>query len=170
MGRRGCCFSNAVPLLQEGADSMNCMPTARCHCCAPPIPSKHQFIKPPPCSAGVRDIYSAENRAIDASTPLVVLANRGTASASEVLAGALKDNRRAAVAGENTFGKGLIQTLVELSDGSAVAVTVAKYQTPAGIDINKVGGAGAGMPGCAELTCLAAAAAPILRCLTYPEM
>ena len=100
----------------------------------------------PPCSAGVRDIYSAENRAIDASTPLVVLANRGTASASEVLAGALKDNRRAAVAGENTFGKGLIQTLVELSDGSAVAVTVAKYQTPAGIDINKVGGAGAGMP------------------------
>jgi hypothetical protein len=124
----------------------------------------------PPCSAGVRDIYSAENRAIDASTPLVVLANRGTASASEVLAGALKDNRRAAVAGENTFGKGLIQTLVELSDGSAVAVTVAKYQTPAGIDINKVGGAGAGMPGCAELTALQqqllpfSAASHLLRC------
>ncbi len=55
-----------------------------------------------------------------------------------MLAGALKDNRRAEVAGEPTFGKGLIQTLVELSDGSAVAVTVAKYQTPAGLDINKV--------------------------------
>ncbi|KAI3434885.1 hypothetical protein D9Q98_002939 [Chlorella vulgaris] len=90
-------------------------------------------------SDGVRDIYSAERTAIDPSTPLVVLANRGTASASEVLAGALKDNGRAAVAGENTFGKGVIQTLIELSDGSAVAVTVAKYQTPAGIDINKVG-------------------------------
>ncbi|EFN57183.1 hypothetical protein CHLNCDRAFT_9114, partial [Chlorella variabilis] len=90
-------------------------------------------------SDGVRDIYSAQGSAIDPSTPLVVLANRGTASASEVLAGALKDNGRAEVAGESTFGKGLIQTLVELSDGSAVAVTVAMYQTPAGIDINKIG-------------------------------
>lgn len=57
----------------------------------------------------------------------------------QVLAGALKDNGRAVIAGENTFGKGLIQTIVELSDGSGVAVTVAKYQTPAGTDINKVG-------------------------------
>jgi len=57
----------------------------------------------------------------------------------QVLAGALKDNKRGRVAGENTFGKGLIQTLVPLSDGSAVAVTVARYQTPAGVDINKVG-------------------------------
>ena len=57
----------------------------------------------------------------------------------QVLAGALKDNRRAKIIGENTFGKGLIQTIVELSDGSGVAVTVAKYQTPAGVDINKVG-------------------------------
>ena len=57
----------------------------------------------------------------------------------QVLAGALKDNHRARIIGENTFGKGLIQTVVELSDGSGVAVTVAKYQTPAGVDINKVG-------------------------------
>jgi hypothetical protein len=54
-----------------------------------------------------------------------------------VLAGALKDNGRATVAGERTFGKGLIQTVVELSDGSGVAITVARYQTPAGTDINK---------------------------------
>ncbi|KAL4425371.1 hypothetical protein ABPG75_009387 [Micractinium tetrahymenae] len=90
-------------------------------------------------SDGVRDIYSAEGGAIEPKAPLVVLTNRGTASASEVLAGALKDNKRAQVAGETSFGKGLIQTLVELSDGSAVAITVAKYQTPAGIDINKIG-------------------------------
>ena len=55
-----------------------------------------------------------------------------------MLAGALRDNGRATVAGERTFGKGLIQTVVELSDGSGVAVTVARYQTPAGTDINKV--------------------------------
>jgi len=57
----------------------------------------------------------------------------------EVMAGALQDNKRATIAGETTFGKGLIQTIVELSDGSAVSVTVARYQTPAGTDINKVG-------------------------------
>ena len=57
----------------------------------------------------------------------------------QVLAGALQDNKRATIAGESTFGKGLIQTIVELSDGSAVSVTVARYQTPAGIDINKIG-------------------------------
>jgi carboxyl-terminal processing protease len=90
-------------------------------------------------AGGVRDVYEAEGGVEDSTTPLTVLVNRGTASASEVLAGALKDNGRATIAGENTFGKGLIQTLVELSDGSAVAVTVAKYQTPAGVDINKVG-------------------------------
>ncbi len=50
----------------------------------------------------------------------------------QVLAGALKDNGRGVVVGESTFGKGLIQTVVDLSDGSGLAVTVAKYQTPAG--------------------------------------
>lgn len=90
-------------------------------------------------SDGVRDVYEAEGDAIDTKTPMVVLVNKGTASASEVLAGALKDNTRARIVGENTFGKGLIQTLVELSDESAVTVTVSKYQTPNGIDINKKG-------------------------------
>ena len=90
-------------------------------------------------SDGVRDVYEAEGEAIDTKTPMIVLVNKGTASASEVLAGALKDNGRARIVGENTFGKGLIQTLVELSDGSAVTVTVSKYQTPNGIDINKKG-------------------------------
>ena len=90
-------------------------------------------------SEGVRDVYEAEGGAVNSKTPLTVLVSKGTASASEVLAGALKDNKRATIVGENTFGKGLIQTLVELSDGSAVTITVSKYQTPNGIDINKKG-------------------------------
>jgi carboxyl-terminal processing protease len=71
--------------------------------------------------------------------PLAVLVNQGTASASEILAGALKDNGRAVIVGERTFGKGLIQSLFDLSDGSGLAVTVAHYETPAHIDINKQG-------------------------------
>jgi carboxyl-terminal processing protease len=71
--------------------------------------------------------------------PLVVLVNQGTASASEILAGALQDNGRARIIGEQTFGKGLIQSLFDLSDGSGLAVTVAKYETPAHHDINKRG-------------------------------
>lgn len=71
--------------------------------------------------------------------PLVVLVNKGTASASEILAGALKDNRRAKLVGEKTFGKGVVQTVSQLSDGSGLAVTVARYETPAHKDINKIG-------------------------------
>lgn len=71
--------------------------------------------------------------------PLVVLVNQGTASASEILAGALQDNGRAQVVGETTFGKGLIQSLFDLSDGAGVAVTVAKYETPDHRDIHKLG-------------------------------
>ncbi|MGF1495163.1 MAG: carboxyl-terminal processing protease CtpA [Microcoleaceae cyanobacterium] len=71
--------------------------------------------------------------------PLVVLVNQGTASASEILAGALQENGRAQLVGEKTFGKGLIQSLFDLSDGSGLAVTVAKYETPEHHDINKLG-------------------------------
>ncbi|WP_026794530.1 MULTISPECIES: carboxyl-terminal processing protease CtpA [Planktothrix] len=71
--------------------------------------------------------------------PLVILVNPGTASASEILAGALHDNHRATLVGEKTFGKGLIQSLFDLSDGSGLAVTVAKYETPNHTDINKLG-------------------------------
>ncbi|MGL5508243.1 MAG: S41 family peptidase, partial [Microcoleaceae cyanobacterium] len=63
----------------------------------------------------------------------------GTASASEILAGALQDNGRAVLIGEKTFGKGLIQSLFDLSDGAGLAVTVAKYETPNHHDINKLG-------------------------------
>lgn len=90
-------------------------------------------------SVGVRDSYEADGTAIVPDAPLTLLVNRGTASASEVLAAALQDNKRALVAGDRTFGKGLIQTIVELSDGSAMAITVSRYQTPDGVDINKTG-------------------------------
>lgn len=62
----------------------------------------------------------------------MLLVNGNTASASEILAGALKDNCRAVVAGGPTYGKGLIQSVYELSDASGMAVTVGKYLTPAG--------------------------------------
>ncbi|XXG61812.1 hypothetical protein AAC387_Pa05g0327 [Persea americana] len=91
-------------------------------------------------SRGVRDIYETDgSNAVAASEPLAVLVNKGTASASEILAGALKDNKRAVLFGERTFGKGKIQSVFELSDGSGLAVTVARYETPAHTDIDKVG-------------------------------
>ncbi|MFM1799485.1 MAG: Carboxyl-terminal-processing protease [Cyanobacteriota bacterium] len=71
--------------------------------------------------------------------PMVTLVNGGTASASEILAGALQDNGRSLLAGSRTFGKGLIQTLIPLGDGSGLAVTVAHYLTPAGHDIQNLG-------------------------------
>ncbi len=71
--------------------------------------------------------------------PLVVLVNHGTASASEILAGALQDSGRAKLVGETTFGKGSIQSLFDLSDGSGIAVTIATYETPSHRNINKVG-------------------------------
>ncbi|XP_047310476.1 carboxyl-terminal-processing peptidase 2, chloroplastic [Impatiens glandulifera] len=91
-------------------------------------------------SKGVRDIYDTDgSNALAATEPLVVLVNKGTASASEILAGALKDNKRAVLFGEPTYGKGKIQSVFQLSDGSGLAVTVARYETPAHTDINKVG-------------------------------
>lgn len=91
-------------------------------------------------SRGVRDIYDSDgSNTIAASEPLAVLVNKGTASASEILAGALKDNKRAMLFGEPTYGKGKIQSVFKLSDGSGLAVTVARYETPAHIDIDKVG-------------------------------
>jgi carboxyl-terminal processing protease len=87
---------------------------------------------------GVLGNFDSENPAIT-EAPLVVLVNQGTASASEILAGALQDNHRAVLVGEKTFGKGLIQSLFDLSDGAGLAVTVAKYETPNHRDIHKLG-------------------------------
>jgi carboxyl-terminal processing protease len=73
------------------------------------------------------------------SGPMVTLVNGGTASASEILAGALQDDGRSRLLGSRTFGKGLIQTLIGLGDGSGLAITVARYVTPSGRDIQNLG-------------------------------
>jgi len=89
---------------------------------------------------GVTDeIDALEDGVVPQSTPVYVLVDSGTASASEILAGALLDNGRATLVGEKTFGKGVVQTVTPLSDGGAVAVTIARYETPNHIDINKKG-------------------------------
>lgn len=87
---------------------------------------------------GILGSFDATQSALT-DKPLIVLVNQGTASASEILAGALQDNGRALLVGEKTFGKGLIQSLFDLSDGSGLAITVAKYETPNHRDIHKQG-------------------------------
>ncbi|AFY64626.1 carboxyl-terminal processing protease CtpC [Geitlerinema sp. PCC 7407] len=79
------------------------------------------------------------NRPALTDRPLVVLVDGGSASASEILSGALQDNERAVLVGTKTFGKGLVQSVRPLGDGSGLAVTIAKYLTPKGRDINKAG-------------------------------
>jgi carboxyl-terminal processing protease len=87
---------------------------------------------------GIQDIKRATGRAIT-NKPLVVLVNEGSASASEILSGALQDNKRAVLVGQKTFGKGLVQSVRGLSDGSGMTVTIAKYLTPSNRDIHKHG-------------------------------
>ncbi len=71
--------------------------------------------------------------------PLVILVDQGSASASEILTGALKENKRATIVGTTTYGKGTVQSVHTLSDGSGLAVTVARYYPPSGTDINHKG-------------------------------
>ncbi|BAQ66078.1 carboxyl-terminal processing protease CtpB [Geminocystis sp. NIES-3709] len=82
--------------------------------------------------------FQADNSAIT-DLPLVVLVDGNSASASEILAGALKENKRATLVGTNTFGKGTVQSVHSLSDGSGLAVTISRYYPPSGMNINKKG-------------------------------
>lgn len=86
-----------------------------------------------------RKDFKASRRSEDVDTPMIVLINAGSASASEIVAGALQDNNRALILGENTFGKGSVQSIIPLSDGSAIKLTIALYYTPGGRTIQAEG-------------------------------
>ncbi|KAL9189647.1 hypothetical protein ACHAXT_009322 [Thalassiosira profunda] len=90
---------------------------------------------------GVVDAQSTLTEGIDLESPLVLLVDKNTASAAEVMTAALQENKRAIVAGEKTFGKGIVQTIRQLEGGEngGVAVTIARYETPDHNDINKRG-------------------------------
>ncbi|MGF1514208.1 MAG: carboxyl-terminal processing protease CtpC [Elainellaceae cyanobacterium] len=87
---------------------------------------------------GITDRQEAIGDALT-DKPLIILVDGGSASASEILSGALQDNERATLVGTQTFGKGLVQSVRPLGDGSGLAITVAKYLTPSGLDINEAG-------------------------------
>ena len=80
--------------------------------------------------SGNKDYIKTKMNGVD--IPLVVLANKNSASASEILVGAVKDHKRGTIVGEKTFGKGVVQTLVDLKDGTALKITVERYYTPNG--------------------------------------
>ncbi|MFZ9736558.1 MAG: S41 family peptidase [Prochlorotrichaceae cyanobacterium] len=86
-----------------------------------------------------RDLELKANSTALTKLPLVVLVDQNSASSSEILAGALQDNRRGIIVGRQTFGKALVQSLHALEDGSGIAVTIAHYYTPNGTDISKRG-------------------------------
>ncbi len=89
-----------------------------------------------------RDRYKTTTRARYGQIiekPIVVLINKGSASASEILSGALKDNHRATIVGEQSFGKGLVQEINKLPDEAGMNITIQRYLTPSGNDINKKG-------------------------------
>jgi len=88
---------------------------------------------------GREKLFSASGNQAFLKTPIVILTNEGTASASEILAGALRDNRHIKIIGEKTFGKGSVQTLLPLIDNSMIKVTIAEWLTPSGKVINDVG-------------------------------
>mgnify|MGYP001464117575 FL=1 len=83
--------------------------------------------------------YKATPQDISSGLPLIVMINEGSASASEIVAGALQDHKRAKIVGTKSYGKASVQTIQELSDGSALKLTTARYYTPFGRDIHTEG-------------------------------
>lgn len=89
--------------------------------------------------AGLNEEYRATKEDTDTMAPMVILVNAGSASAAEIVAGALRDNKRAALVGERTFGKGSVQNVIPMNDGSGLKLTVAFYYTPDGRSIQAEG-------------------------------
>jgi carboxyl-terminal processing protease len=86
-----------------------------------------------------KDITSATKTGKYTNIPVMILVDEYSASASEIVSGALQDNKRAVIVGERTFGKGSVQSVVKLGDGSALKLTVARYYTPSGVSIQAEG-------------------------------
>ncbi|MES3039493.1 MAG: S41 family peptidase [Bdellovibrionota bacterium] len=86
-----------------------------------------------------KEVAVATRKGTYTGFPLVILVNEYSASASEIVSGALQDNKRALIVGERTFGKGSVQSIVKLADGSGLKITVARYYTPSGISIQAEG-------------------------------
>jgi len=84
-------------------------------------------------------VYNATARGTDTKTPLVILVNGGSASASEIVSGALQDHKRAVVVGEKTFGKGSVQVVMPIDQNEALRLTIARYYLPSGRTIQAVG-------------------------------
>lgn len=90
-------------------------------------------------NANEKEVVYAKKDGTLPSFPIIVLINEYSASASEILAGALQDNARAAIMGQRSFGKGSVQSVVKLGDGSGLKLTVARYYTPKGVSIQAEG-------------------------------
>lgn len=100
---------------------------------------KNQIVVSEVFRDGTRNEFRSDGNASLKQYPTVILMNGGSASASEILAGALHDNRKVKIVGEKSFGKGSVQELQKYGDGSSLKVTIAKWFTPAGISISEKG-------------------------------
>jgi carboxyl-terminal processing protease len=86
-----------------------------------------------------RENFHADNGHVRRTYPVAILVNGGTASAAEIVSGAMKDTKRAVIVGEKTFGKGSVQSIIELQNGEGLRLTTARYYTPSGVTIHEKG-------------------------------
>ena len=91
-----------------------------------------------PARMGSKRVKSKNLRLLNGK-PLIVIINNGSASASEIVSGALKDHKRAIILGESTYGKGSVQSIIPLKNGGGIRLTISKYYLPSGKSISKVG-------------------------------